>query len=40
VVALKVSFTELPDVGDTVNLEFLRSAIGKSRGDYVCIAAS
>jgi hypothetical protein len=27
----EAKWTELPDLGDTVNLEFVRSVIGKSR---------
>ena len=36
---LKRSGTELPDVGDTVNLDFVRNVVGKSRvaaGAVVC----
>jgi hypothetical protein len=35
----EVKWTELPDVGDTVNLDFVRNVVGKSRvagGAVVC----
>ena len=35
-------WTELPDVGDTVNLDFVRNVVGKSRvaaGAVVCRAS-
>ena len=28
---LEAKWTELPDVGDTVNLDFVRNVVGKSR---------
>ena len=36
---LEAKWTELPDVGDTVNLDFVRNVIGKSRvagGAIIC----
>jgi len=38
---LEAKWTELPDVGDTVNLDFVRNVVGKSRvaaGAVVCRA--
>jgi hypothetical protein len=40
---LEAKWTELPDVGDTVNLDFVRNVVGKSRvtaGAVVCRASS
>jgi hypothetical protein len=37
----EAKWTELPDVGDTVNLDFVRNVVGKSRvaaGAVVCRA--
>ena len=39
----EAKWTELPDVGDTVNLDFVRNVVGKSRvaaGAVVCRASS
>jgi uncharacterized protein len=39
----EAKWTELPDVGDTVNLDFVRNVVGKSRvaaGAVVCRAAN
>jgi hypothetical protein len=39
----EAKWTELPDVGDTVNLDFVRNVVGKSRvaaGAVVCRASN
>jgi uncharacterized protein len=39
----EAKWTELPDVGDTVNLDFVRNVVGKSRvaaGSVVCRASN